>query len=295
MSDSDSDDRDERLERVALSSGSELRIIRWEPEDKATGAPWLLVHGLASNARLWDGVGARLAAAGHRAIAVDQRGHGRSSKPDDGYDMATVADDLAFLIDALELDRPAVAGQSWGGNVVIELAHRHPDLLSLVVGVDGGTIRLADQWPEWEDCARALAPPPLLGRPLSEIEGWLASSAADWPETGRLGTLANFEIRDDDTIAPWLTLERHLSVLRGLWEHDPFDCFPHVAIPTLLIGAGDEGVTTAKDARLDEAVAMLDRGAAAWFRPAHHDVHAQQPEAVAALLLEAQNADDFFH
>jgi len=46
--------------------------------------PFVLVHGLASNARLWDGVARRLAGAGHSSAAVDLRGHGRSDKPDTG-------------------------------------------------------------------------------------------------------------------------------------------------------------------------------------------------------------------
>jgi pimeloyl-ACP methyl ester carboxylesterase len=56
---------------------------------------------------------------GHTVVAVDQRGHGRSSKPDDGFDMATVAHDLELLVGELGLDRPIVAGQSWGANVVV--------------------------------------------------------------------------------------------------------------------------------------------------------------------------------
>ena len=60
----------------------------------ATVAPFLLVHGLSSNARVWDGVARRLAAAGHEVVAVDLRGHGRSEAPADGYDTDTCADDL---------------------------------------------------------------------------------------------------------------------------------------------------------------------------------------------------------
>ncbi len=283
----------EPIERVSLPSGVDLRVIRWEPDGSGGGAtgdqaPWLLVHGLASNARLWDGVGARLAAAGHRAVAVDQRGHGRSSKPDDGYDTPTVADDLPLLLDELGWDRANVAGQSWGGNVVVELAHRHPSRIASVVGVDGGSIRLADQWPDWEDCAEALAPPPLLGRSVAEIESWLAGMAADWPEEGRAGTLANFEIRDDATIAPWLTFERHLAVLRGLWEHDPFERFPTLEPPLLLIGAGPEepldATQLARTERMNAAADMAG-GESLWFRPAHHDVHAQRPAEVTEALL----------
>lgn len=256
----------------------------------------MLTHGLASNARLWDGVARRLAARGHLVVSVDQRGHGRSSKPDDGYDVANCADDLALLIDVLGIDRPAAAGQSWGGNVVLELGHRHPDAVAAIACVDGGFIDLSKAFPKWEDCAEALAPPKLAGTPVETMQGWLARSAADWPTEGRAGTMANFEERADGSIAPWLTFERHMTVLRGLWEHQPSAVYPEVRAPTLLIPAdtGDVSWSSSKRAAVDEAVAALPLGRAHWFAPAHHDVHAQQPVAVAELLHDALTDPDFF-
>ena len=294
---STADDIEPRHDRIALASGVELHVERWEPPtDAAAQPPWLLVHGLASNARLWDGVARRLAAAGHPTVAVDQRGHGRSSKPDDGYDMATVADDLALLIGELGWQRPAVAGQSWGGNVVVELAHRHPDATSMVACVDGGFIDLRGRFPVWEDAARALAPPRLAGTPLERMQGWLASSAADWPEEGRAGTLANFEVHDDGTIAPWLTFDRHLLVLRGLWEHDPTSRFPTLAVPVLFVPAdtGDVAWTHSKEEAVAAAAASAPTAAVRWFRPAHHDVHAQHPAEVAQVLHEASTDRGFW-
>ncbi|MFZ9076833.1 MAG: alpha/beta fold hydrolase, partial [Ilumatobacteraceae bacterium] len=47
----------------------------------------LLVHGLASNSLLWQGAAAELVALGYHVVAIDQRGHGHSTKPDDGSDM----------------------------------------------------------------------------------------------------------------------------------------------------------------------------------------------------------------
>ena len=291
-------DIEPRHEWHTLASGVELHAVHWDPPTSGTPeqVPFLLVHGLASNARLWDGVARHLAQHGHRVVAVDQRGHGRSSKPDDGYDMTTVADDLRLLIDELGWERPAVAGQSWGGNVVLELAWSHPDAVSMIACVDGGFIDLAGRFPDWDDAAAALAPPRLAGTPLDDITRWLETSAADWPEAGRQGTLANFEVRDDGTIAPWLTFDRHLIVLRGLWEHQPSSRYPAVQVPTLLIGAdtGDVAWSASKHDAVDHAIAALPRGRAVWFAPAHHDVHAQQPDAVGDLLLRAATDPTFF-
>ncbi|MBV9254611.1 MAG: alpha/beta fold hydrolase, partial [Actinobacteria bacterium] len=164
---------------------------------------------------MWDGVVEELQALGHPAATVDQRGHGRSDKPDHGYDMARVADDAAAVVEALGWSRPVVVGQSWGGNVVIELAHRHPELVAGVVAVDGGTIELARPFPEWEACGAAMRPPPTTGTPLADLEQMLRGLHPDWPESGIAGMLANWEVRADGTVAPWLTLERHLLILRG--------------------------------------------------------------------------------
>jgi pimeloyl-ACP methyl ester carboxylesterase len=285
-----------RHEWHPLASGVELHAVHWDPTSRSDdGAPFLLVHGLASNARLWDGVAQHLAGLGHTVVAVDQRGHGRSSKPDDGYDMASVANDLRLLIERLGWERPAVAGQSWGGNVVLELAWAHPDAVSMITCVDGGFIDLASRFPDWDDAAAVLAPPRLAGTPHADITRWIETSAADWPETGRQGTLANFEVRDDGTIAPWLTFDRHLTVLRGLWEHQPSSRYPEIGVPTLLIGAdtGDVAWSHSKHEAVEHALSLLPRGRAVWFT-AHHDVHAQHPVEVGDLLHRAATEPDFF-
>ncbi len=281
-------------EMIALPSGVELHVVRRTPSN-ATHPPWLLVHGLASNARLWDGVATELTRLGHPVAAVDQRGHGQSSKPDDEYAMATVADDLDHLIGALGWEQPGVAGQSWGGNVVLEMAYRHPGRASVVVAVDGGFIDLQGRFPVWEDAAHALAPPPLAGTPVEQIETWLANSMGDWPDAGRAGTMANFEVRDDGTIAPWLTAERHLQVLRGLWEHSPSTRFANIDVPVLLIGAdtGDVSWSHSKHEAVEAAIDLLPTGRAEWF-DAHHDVHAQHPVPVAHLLHGAMTDRQFF-
>lgn len=296
-------DLDPRHHYHDLESGVTIHCVHWDPPEAARPQrPWLLVHGLASNARLWDGVARRLAAAGHAVVAVDQRGHGLSDKPDGPYDMQTVADDLDLLIARLDATsdhdwaRPGVAGQSWGGNVVLEHGYRHPERAAVVACVDGGSIELQDRFPVWEDAERQLRPPELAGTPLDVMRHRLDEWAADWPDEGRAGTLANFEVRPDGTIAPWLTYERHLQVLRGLWEHSPRTRYAEVTAPVLFISAdsGDHDWTVAKRAALESALEMLPRGRSDWFVPAHHDVHAQHPELVGALLHDATADPDFF-
>jgi pimeloyl-ACP methyl ester carboxylesterase len=250
------------------------------------GVPFLLVHGLASNARLWDGVAHALATAGHHVVTIDQRGHGRSSKPDHGYDFATVVSDLVVLTDALGLHRPIAVGQSWGGNVVLELGATHPDAVRAVVAVDGGFIELGSHFHSWEACCQALTPPRLVGTPAERMQRWMREAHPDWPQDGIDGAMANFEVRADGTIAPWLTLERHMMILRALYEHRPSQRYARVAVPMLLVPAdtGDVAWTRDKRTAVDDALAALPDGRVHWFSPADHDIHAQHPVALADVL-----------
>ena len=269
--------------RVEVAPGVALHVV----EHPGEGRPFLLVHGLASNLRLWDGVADALAGAGHRVAAVDLRGHGRSDKPDGGYDVATVAADLEALIGALGLERPWVAGQSWGGNVVLELAWAAPALVGGIACVDGGWIELAHRFPDWSACERQLTPPATVGTAASLLEQRLRDAHPDWPEAGIQGVLACFEVRHDGTVAPWLTLDRHLSVLRGLWQHRPSSRYPEVRVPVLLLPArrrgGDDFGTAGAVALAEQA---LPTSRTTWLE-GDHDLHAQHPDLVAEALLAA--------
>ncbi len=282
--------------RVPVAAGVELAVDLWPaPASSTTPVTFVLVHGLASNARLWDGVAARLNARGQAAVTVDLRGHGRSSKPEGPYDVPTVADDLASLTRELGLRRPVIAGQSWGGNVVIELAARHPGLARGIVCVDGGWFEPSAAFPSWEACREALAPPRLAGRRLAEVEGYIRGAHPDWPEAGIAGTLANFERFPDGTIAPWLTFDRHLVVLRGMWDHRPSERYAEVRDPVLLLpvrpAAPDER-SADREAAVERARAALPR---ARVRPfvGDHDIHAQRPDEVADVMIDAID-DGFF-
>jgi pimeloyl-ACP methyl ester carboxylesterase len=89
----------------------------------------VLVHGLLMNRHMYDHLAPEMAARGFRVIAVDLLGHGSSDRPTDirAYSMTAFADQLAALIERLELDRPVVGGTSLGANVGLEMAVRHPD------------------------------------------------------------------------------------------------------------------------------------------------------------------------
>ena len=273
--------------RVPVADGIELGVDAWQPDAGAAGDgfPFLLVHGLASNARMWDGVARALVAAGHPVVTVDLRGHGRSSKPPGPYDVPTVAADLAALIEGLELEQPFVAGQSWGGNVVLELAARRPDLVRGIACIDGGWLELSRDFGDWDACRVALSPPRLAGRRVDEIEGYIRSAHPDWPETGIRGVLGNFEIRPDGTVAPWLTFDRHIEVLRGLWDNHPAERYADLSVPVLLVpvAGGEDDRLQRKRRQVDEAATTIPNARVRWFT-GDHDIHAQHPDEIAGVL-----------
>jgi non-heme chloroperoxidase len=97
--------------------------IRIYYEDRGCGTPVVLVHGYLLDGHSWEKQEAVLLAAGHRVIAYDRRGFGRSSRPSIGYDYDTLAADLDALLSELDLRDVALVGFSTGtGEVTRYLA-----------------------------------------------------------------------------------------------------------------------------------------------------------------------------
>lgn len=274
------------FERHQIADGSRLAV--WT--QKGTRSPQiLLVHGLASNARLWDGAVALLVAAGYPTVQVDLRGHGLSDKPDTGYDFPTLATDLAGLI-ADRMKPPVMAvGQSFGGNLVLDLAVRSPELISSIVCVDGGFIDLAAQFGNWEPCATALTPPPLTHLTAASLAEAAAELYSGWPPEGIEAQLANLEEAEDGSIQRRLALPHHLAILRAMFGQSPLVLAEVCERPVLVIAADNE--MAGKSDQVDAFVKRLRRGRVDWLR-GHHDLHAEQPANVIDKIR--QSLDDGF-
>ena len=106
---------------VTVDDGAEIFYKDWGGE----GSPVLLSHGWPLNADAWEAAALFLAEHGHRAIAHDRRGHGRSSQTWHGNEMDTYADDLACLIETLDLNNLTLVGHSTGGGEIVRYLGRH--------------------------------------------------------------------------------------------------------------------------------------------------------------------------
>lgn len=269
--------------------GIKLHLREWAGHKKA----FVLLHGLASNSQTWSVLAGHLATAGHRVITVDQRGHGLSDKPDDGYGFTTITGDLAQLLQTLQLERPVLVGQSWGGNVLLEFGARYPGAACGLGFIDGGFLDLQSRpGATWESVAAELKPPNLLGRPRVEMEARLKAAHPDWDRTAIQATLANFETLPDGTIRPWLTLPRHLAILRAMWEQRPQHLYAHITEPVLICAARDSknpDWTKAKSRQVAAAQSSLARSMVHWLDDTDHDIHVHRPNKLAEILLDTVN------
>src|SRR5688500_5319557 len=105
---------------ITTQDGTQLYYKDW-----GAGQPVVFSHGWPLNADAWEQQMRFLAGHGYRCVAHDRRGHGRSSQPWDGNDMDTYADDLAALLDALDLRGAVLVGHSTGGGEVARYIGRH--------------------------------------------------------------------------------------------------------------------------------------------------------------------------
>jgi pimeloyl-ACP methyl ester carboxylesterase len=219
-------------------NGLRVHYLRWDAD--GPGPPVLLLHGLGSNARIWERVAPHLAARGLQPLAPDLRGHGLTDRPDGDYGFEAFYRDLAAFITASELERPVLVGHSWGALLALDYAARRsfgPLAPAAILLVEGGMTQLDDgPGGTWEEVRDRLAPPHRDGIPL---ENFLAGLSPGWrPDDQAVQIyLSNFDISADETLSPRLTYERHLQVLRAMWEYKTYERFDRVKCPVLLVPA----------------------------------------------------------
>jgi non-heme chloroperoxidase len=106
-----------------------------------TGRPVVFVAGFGLNSDAWQGQVYPLTQAGHRVVALDARGTGRSSKPLTGYGMDRLAADIVAVLDALDLREVTLVGWSFGAQMAMRVAATAPERLAQVVFVGSNVVR----------------------------------------------------------------------------------------------------------------------------------------------------------
>lgn len=273
--------------------GLRMHVRNWGGE----GSPVVLLHGLASTCRVWDFV-APILAQKFSVIAVDQRGHGDSGKPDHGYEFASVGGDVAAMLEGRGIQRPVLVGHSWGADVALELAVAQPELLQGIVFVDGGTIDASARYDTLDEALTQMAPPDFRDvTPAQFLER--VRSGGQWATLiGQHGAsaeeiiLAIFETLDDGTLRAKLSRDNHLRIIRALWEHHPRELYPRVPCPALMMPARQQTNpdayerTLARSESIAAAERLLPRSKTVWLENSIHDVPVQRPELVAQTIRE---------
>lgn len=240
-------------------------------------------HGWPLNADAWDGQMLFLAQHGFRVVAHDRRGHGRSSQPSAGNDMSGYADDLAAVIEALELKDVTLVGHSTGGGEVARYIGRH------------GTKRVAR-------AVLIAAVPPLMLKTPSNPEGlplelfdkmrsdlmkdrsqFYRDLAVMFYGADRPGAKVSQGILDQF----WLWsmqagLKNAYESIKAFSETDQTEDLKKFDVPTLVMHGEDDQIVPVKDSAKKSA--RLIKGAKEIYYPG-------APHGLTATLQDKVNAD----
>ncbi|HEX9080290.1 MAG TPA: alpha/beta fold hydrolase [Desulfuromonadaceae bacterium] len=246
-------------------------------DDSGRGLPLILIHGFPLCRKMWRPQAETLASAGCRVITPDLRGLGESRLPPGRVGMDVYADDVAGLMDHLEIDKAVVGGMSMGGYVLLNLLERHPDRVAASIFIttkaggddEAGKARrtvLAEACRAQgilpvTEAFRALlfAPATLAGNPalVDEVLGWV--NATD--PIGAAGGLIAMRDRKD------------YGALLGT-----------ISQPALVIGADQDRASPLGNSRL--IAEGLPNARLCILQGGGHMVNLEQPEGFNRAILE---------
>jgi len=286
------DPADGWLERDGIS----LHYLEWAPDPEPRPAPpILLLHGLSSNAHYWDRVAQHLSV--RRVIALDQRGHGLTGRPPraphlpDGFAMEQLVADAAYAIERLALERPLIAGHSWGATVGLELAAHLGDAASGFVFIDGPVQSAANLF-SWEDAQRYMQPPlPRYSSFAQALEDGRRDFNGAWADDLEPFVMSRL-MQDGSGFVLTLTAPVRLELLRGLYDSPVEQLWAMLAVPAVALLARQG--PAAMRARREGGVRMLAQVApdvnVRWF-DTPHDIPLYEPEAIAGEIARLSESE----
>ena len=144
------------MPKAELQSGLKLHY-QWV----GSGPDLVMVHGITGNLAVWHLQIVPALAEHFRILTYDLRGHGYSDAPPTGYSPDDMAGDLLGLLDELEVERPVIAGHSYGADIALYFAARNPERVSEVIAIESAlpaleSSRRSDDWVGWAYWARTL-------------------------------------------------------------------------------------------------------------------------------------------
>jgi pimeloyl-ACP methyl ester carboxylesterase len=216
---------------IATPDGGTVHAI-----EKGAGRPLVLLHGITLRADVWSPQFHQLTDR-YRVIAVDLRGHGTSRAGDAGFGIARLGDDLATLLEALDLHDAILVGHSMGGMTVMQFCGDHTDVLDeRVDGLVFVATRAHQTFPPYLDRGARR----LVARGLAIIEQGeqLPSRATVTTQAARLAFGDRPSKRAVELVAEMgqsMAPEALLPSLGGLIEHDARDALRATRTPSLVI------------------------------------------------------------
>jgi 3-oxoadipate enol-lactonase len=193
----------------------------------------VLIHSLALDRSVWDGVAERLASQA-AVLTYDCRGHGASSRVPGPYSVDLFADDLAALLDAVGWDTAVVAGASMGGSVAQAFATRYPERISGLGLMDTTAWYGADAAEHWEERAQQAEQKGLLSLIDFQLTRWFGDGFRQaHPE--QVEHLKQVFLAND--VGPYM------AACRMLGSFDLRERIRHVHVPTAIV-VGEEDYAT---------------------------------------------------
>ncbi|MBO0918453.1 alpha/beta fold hydrolase [Streptomyces laculatispora] len=276
------------VRRIDVTGTDGVRLAAWEfadpPKERATGerAPGvLMLHGLMGRASHWAST-TRWLAERHRAVGLDQRGHGRSDKPADGpYTRDAYVADAEAAIEQLDLAPVTLVGHSMGALTAWQLAAKRPDLVRALVICDmrASALAAASQR-EWEEWFKSW---PVPFATLSDVRKWFGEDDpwVERPNPSRGEFFAEVMAERADGWRPVFS-RRQMLQSRATWFSEAhWEELAQVSCPTLVLRGLDGELGRAE---AQEMVRVLPRGQYAEVADAGHLVHYDQPEGWRAAV-----------